>query len=132
MMRKFERSKPYVEVGGIGQSGHGRKTLIAAITNVLAKRGLARAQSYDDVAGTHTGRGITIIREEVEYETASRHYRHTDFSQFPDDYAQHLVLGSTSPSGFILVVSAVDGVSSHCVDLLSLARQLGVSSVVIF
>ncbi|MCB2287855.1 50S ribosome-binding GTPase, partial [Clostridium algidicarnis] len=107
---KFERSKPHVNIGTIGHVDHGKTTLTAAITSVLANRGFAEAFKYDqiDKAPEEKERGITINTSHVEYETEKRHYAHVDCPGHAD-YVKNMITGAAQMDGAILVVSAADG-----------------------
>ena len=107
---KFERSKPHVNIGTIGHVDHGKTTLTAAITTVLAKKGFAQAQDYGsiDKAPEERARGITINTSHVEYETDNRHYAHVDCPGHAD-YVKNMITGAAQMDGAILVVSAADG-----------------------
>jgi elongation factor Tu len=129
----FDRSKPHVNVGTIGHVDHGKTTLTAAITSVLAKKGGAEAKKYDeiDAAPEEKARGITINTAHVEYETASRHYAHVDCPGHAD-YIKNMITGAAQMDGAILVVSAVDGPMPQTREHILLARQVGVPSIVVF
>mgnify|MGYP003343646833 CR=1 FL=1 len=107
---KFERNKPHVNVGTIGHVDHGKTTLTAAITTVLAKKGMAQARAYDSIdnAPEERERGITIATAHVEYETENRHYAHVDCPGHAD-YVKNMITGAAQMDGAILVVSAADG-----------------------
>ncbi|MBO0530676.1 elongation factor Tu, partial [Clostridium botulinum] len=107
---KFERSKPHVNIGTIGHVDHGKTTLTAAITTVLAQKGGASATKYDEIdkAPEEKERGITINTSHVEYETANRHYAHVDCPGHAD-YVKNMITGAAQMDGAILVVSAADG-----------------------
>ena len=107
---KFDRSKTHVNIGTIGHVDHGKTTLTAAITNVLAKAGMAQAQAYDQIDGApeEKERGITINTAHVEYETENRHYAHVDCPGHAD-YVKNMITGAAQMDGAILVVSAADG-----------------------
>ena len=107
---KFERNKPHVNVGTIGHVDHGKTTLTAAITSVLAKKGMAQARAYDsiDAAPEEKERGITISTAHVEYESEKRHYAHVDCPGHAD-YVKNMITGAAQMDGAILVVSAADG-----------------------
>ena len=108
---KFDRSKPHVNIGTIGHVDHGKTTLTAAITMVLASKGLAEQMRYDqiDKAPEEKARGITINTSHVEYQTASRHYAHVDCPGHAD-YVKNMITGAAQMDGAILVVAATDGV----------------------
>jgi elongation factor Tu len=130
---KFERKKPHVNVGTIGHVDHGKTTLTAAITMVLAKRGLAKERSYDSIdnAPEERERGITINTAHVEYETEKRHYAHVDCPGHAD-YVKNMVTGAAQMDGAILVVSAADGPMPQTREHILLARQVGVPRMVVF
>jgi elongation factor Tu len=130
---KFERSKPHVNIGTIGHVDHGKTSLTAAITNVLAKAGGAKAMSYAaiDSAPEEKERGITINTAHVEYETSERHYAHVDCPGHAD-YIKNMITGAAQMDGAILVVSAADGPMPQTREHILLARQVGVPSIVVF
>ncbi len=130
---KFERNKPHVNVGTIGHVDHGKTTLTAAITTVLAKKGMAQARAYDsiDAAPEEKERGITISTAHVEYESEKRHYAHVDCPGHAD-YVKNMITGAAQMDGAILVVSAADGPMPQTREHILLARQVGVPSVVVF
>ena len=130
---KFERSKPHVNIGTIGHVDHGKTTLTAAITTVLAEKGMAEARKYDqiDAAPEEKERGITINTAHVEYQTNSRHYAHVDCPGHAD-YVKNMITGAAQMDGAILVVSAADGPMPQTREHILLARQVGVPSVVVF
>ena len=130
---KFARTKPHVNVGTIGHVDHGKTTLTAAITIVLAKSGGATAKKYDeiDAAPEEKARGITINTAHVEYETANRHYAHVDCPGHAD-YVKNMITGAAQMDGGILVVSAADGPMPQTREHILLARQVGVPALVIF
>jgi elongation factor Tu len=130
---KFERSKPHVNIGTIGHVDHGKTTLTAAITTVLAKAGGAAAMGYDmiDKAPEEKERGITISTSHVEYETANRHYAHVDCPGHAD-YVKNMITGAAQMDGAILVVSAADGPMPQTREHILLARQVGVPAIVVF
>ncbi|MDQ6625411.1 MAG: elongation factor Tu [Verrucomicrobiota bacterium] len=130
---KFERSKPHVNVGTIGHVDHGKTTLTAAITTVLAKKGFAQARAYDsiDAAPEEKERGITISTAHVEYQSDKRHYAHVDCPGHAD-YVKNMITGAAQMDGAILVVSAADGPMPQTREHILLARQVGVPSVVVF
>ena len=130
---KFERNKPHVNVGTIGHVDHGKTTLTAAITKVLAKTGGAVFMAYDqiDKAPEERARGITIATAHVEYATANRHYAHVDCPGHAD-YVKNMITGAAQMDGAILVVSAADGPMPQTREHILLAKQVGVPSLVVF
>jgi len=130
---KYDRSKPHMNIGTLGHVDHGKTTLTAAITYVLAKSGLAEAQAYDaiDGASEEKERGITISTSHVEYETANRHYAHIDAPGHAD-YVKNMITGAAQMDGAILVVSAADGPMPQTREHILLARQVGVPYFVVF
>ena len=130
---KFDRSKPHVNVGTIGHVDHGKTTLTAAITTVLAKSGQAEARAYDQIDGApeERERGITISTAHVEYETDARHYAHVDCPGHAD-YVKNMITGAAQMDGAILVVSAADGPMPQTREHILLSRQVGVPSIVVF
>ena len=132
---KFDRSKPHVNVGTIGHVDHGKTTLTAAITKVLAEKGSGgiEAVSFDaiDKAPEERERGITIATAHVEYETENRHYAHVDCPGHAD-YIKNMITGAAQMDGAILVVSAADGPMPQTREHILLARQVGVPSIVVF
>ena len=130
---KFERSKPHVNIGTIGHVDHGKTTLTAAITTVLAKAGGAEARGYDqiDAAPEEKERGITISTAHVEYETETRHYAHVDCPGHAD-YVKNMITGAAQMDGGILVVSAADGPMPQTREHILLSRQVGVPYIVVF
>ena len=130
---KFDRSKPHVNIGTIGHVDHGKTSLTAAITNVLAKTGKAQAKAYADIdaAPEEKARGITINTAHVEYETDARHYAHVDCPGHAD-YIKNMITGAAQMDGAILVVSAADGPMPQTREHILLARQVGVPSIVVF
>jgi elongation factor Tu len=130
---KFERNKPHCNIGTIGHVDHGKTTLTAAITMVLAKAGGAKAMSYADIdaAPEEKARGITINTAHVEYETAARHYAHVDCPGHAD-YVKNMITGAAQMDGAILVVSAADGPMPQTREHILLARQVGVPALVVF
>ena len=130
---KFDRSKPHMNIGTIGHVDHGKTTLTAAITTVLAKKGGATAQAYDQIdnAPEERERGITISTAHVEYETDRRHYAHVDCPGHAD-YVKNMITGAAQMDGAILVVSAADGPMPQTREHILLARQVGVPAVVVF
>jgi elongation factor Tu len=129
----FERTKPHLNVGTIGHVDHGKTTLTAAITNVLAESGFAEKKDYDsiDAAPEEKERGITINTAHVEYETANRHYAHVDCPGHAD-YVKNMVTGAAQMDGAILVVAATDGPMPQTREHILLARQVGVPNIVVF
>ncbi|MGA1582450.1 MAG: elongation factor Tu [Saprospiraceae bacterium] len=129
----FARTKPHVNIGTIGHVDHGKTTLTAAITNVLASQGLAEKKDYDsiDAAPEEKARGITINTAHVEYETANRHYAHVDCPGHAD-YVKNMVTGAAQMDGAILVVAATDGPMPQTREHILLARQVGVPKIVVF
>ena len=130
---KFERNKPHVNIGTIGHVDHGKTTLTAAITKVLAMGGAAEYQAYDsiDKAPEEKERGITINTAHVEYETENRHYAHVDCPGHAD-YVKNMITGAAQMDGAILVVSSADGPMPQTREHILLARQVGVPSIVVF
>ncbi len=130
---KFERSKPHCNIGTIGHVDHGKTTLTAAITSVLAKKGLAQARAYDQIdnAPEERARGITINTTHVEYQTENRHYAHMDCPGHAD-YVKNMITGAAQMDGAILVVSAADGPMPQTKEHILLARQVGVPAIVVF
>ncbi len=130
---KFERNKPHVNIGTIGHVDHGKTSLTAAITKVLAETGQAEYKAYDQIDGTpeERARGITISTAHVEYETAARHYAHVDCPGHAD-YVKNMITGAAQMDGAILVVSAADGPMPQTREHILLARQVGVPSIVVF
>jgi len=131
--QKFERTKPHVNIGTIGHVDHGKTTLTAAITMVLAQAGHAQAMKYDEIdkAPEEKARGITINTSHVEYETDSRHYAHVDCPGHAD-YVKNMITGAAQMDGAILLVSAPDGPMPQTREHILLARQVGVPSMVVF
>ena len=129
----FQRTKPHVNVGTIGHVDHGKTTLTAAITSVLAEKGFAQAKKYDeiDAAPEEKARGITINTAHVEYETENRHYAHVDCPGHAD-YVKNMITGAAQMDGGILVVSAADGPMPQTREHILLARQVGVPALVVF
>jgi elongation factor Tu len=129
---KFERKKPHVNIGTIGHVDHGKTTLTAAITNVLAKKGMAKAQAYDQIDGApeERERGITINTAHVEYETDKRHYAHVDCPGHAD-YVKNMITGAAQMDGAILVVAATDGPMAQTKEHILLAKQVGVPALVV-
>jgi elongation factor Tu len=129
----FERKKPHVNVGTIGHVDHGKTTLTAAITTVLAKKGFAQARGFDQIdnAPEEKARGITISTSHVEYESDKRHYAHIDCPGHAD-YVKNMITGAAQMDGAILVVSAVDGAMPQTREHIILAREVGVPALVVF
>ncbi|MFK8055895.1 MAG: elongation factor Tu [Saprospiraceae bacterium] len=129
----FERNKPHLNIGTIGHVDHGKTTLTAAITKVLADQGLAEKQDYDniDAAPEEKERGITINTAHVEYETENRHYAHVDCPGHAD-YVKNMVTGAAQMDGAILVVAATDGPMPQTREHILLCRQVGVPNLVVF
>ncbi|MEW5692988.1 MAG: elongation factor Tu [Candidatus Hydrogenedentota bacterium] len=135
---KFERTKPHVNVGTIGHVDHGKTTLTAAMTRVLARQGLAKEVSYDEVAKASEKQGrrdetkiLTIAISHVEYQSANRHYAHIDCPGHAD-YVKNMITGAAQMDGAILVVSAADGPMPQTREHILLARQVGVPYIVVF
>jgi elongation factor Tu len=130
---KFARTKPHCNIGTIGHVDHGKTTLTAAITSVLAKTGGATARTYDsiDAAPEEKARGITINTAHVEYETSKRHYAHVDCPGHAD-YVKNMITGAAQMDGAILVVSAADGPMPQTREHIVLARQVGVPALVVY
>jgi len=133
MAEKFERTKPHVNVGTIGHVDHGKTTLTAAITTVLAKEGKAQAKKFNEIdnAPEERERGITIATSHCEYETDKRHYAHVDCPGHAD-YVKNMITGAAQMDGAILVVSAADGPMPQTREHILLARQVGVPKIVVF
>ncbi|MCU7692980.1 elongation factor Tu [Haoranjiania flava] len=129
----FKRDKPHVNIGTIGHVDHGKTTLTAAITTVLAKQGLSEIRKYDDIDGApeEKERGITINTAHVEYQTANRHYAHVDCPGHAD-YVKNMITGAAQMDGAILVVAATDGPMPQTKEHILLARQVGVPRIVVF
>jgi elongation factor Tu len=129
----FDRSKPHVNIGTIGHVDHGKTTLTAAITTVLASKGLSQLRSFDSIdnAPEEKERGITINTSHVEYETANRHYAHVDCPGHAD-YVKNMVTGAAQMDGAILVVAATDGPMPQTREHILLGRQVGVPRIVVF
>ncbi|KER11163.1 MAG: elongation factor Tu, partial [[Candidatus Thermochlorobacteriaceae] bacterium GBChlB] len=129
----FKRDKPHVNIGTIGHVDHGKTTLTAAITKVLAERGMAQAMAYDqiDKAPEEKARGITISTAHVEYETTNRHYAHIDCPGHAD-YIKNMITGAAQMDGAILVVAATDGPMPQTREHILLARQVNVPAIVVF
>jgi len=130
---KFDRSKPHLNIGTIGHVDHGKTTLTAAITSVLASKGLAETRSFDSIdnAPEEKERGITINTAHVEYATEKRHYAHVDCPGHAD-YVKNMVTGAAQMDGAILVVAATDGPMPQTREHILLARQVGVPKIVVF
>ncbi len=133
MAEQFDRSKPHVNVGTIGHVDHGKTTLTAAITAVLAEKGMAKKRDYADIdnAPEERERGITIATSHQEYETDNRHYAHVDCPGHAD-YVKNMITGAAQMDGAILVVSATDGVMPQTSEHILLAKQVGVPAIVVF
>src|SRR6056297_20415 len=131
--KKFERTKPHVNIGTIGHVDHGKTTLTAAITTVLANYGGAEVRAFDSIdnAPEEKERGVTIATSHVEYQTEKRHYAHVDCPGHAD-YVKNMITGAAQMDGAILVVSAVDGPMPQTREHILLARQVGVPSIVVF
>ena len=129
----YVRTKPHVNIGTIGHVDHGKTTLTAAITTVLAEKGLAKAEDYSqiDAAPEEKERGITINTAHVEYETENRHYAHMDAPGHAD-YIKNMITGAAQMDGAILVVAATDGPMPQTREHILLARQVGVNYIVVF
>jgi len=130
---KFERTKPHVNIGTIGHVDHGKTTLTAAITQILSRRGLAQAKTYDEIdnAPEEKARGLTINVHHAEYETVNRHYAHVDCPGHAD-YVKNMVTGAAQMDGAILVVSAADGPMPQTREHVLLARQVNVPFLVVY
>ena len=130
---KFQRTKPHVNIGTIGHVDHGKTTLVAAITNILSRQGLAKAKTYDEIdnAPEEKARGLTINVHHAEYETANRHYAHVDCPGHAD-YIKNMITGAAQMDGAILVVSAADGPMPQTREHVLLARQVNVPYLVVF
>src|SRR2546423_5456684 len=131
--KKFERTKPHVNVGTIGHIDHGKTTLTAAITKTLSLKGQAEFRAFDSIdnAPEEKERGITISIAHVEYETATRHYAHVDCPGHAD-YIKNMITGAAQMDGAILVVSAADGPMPQTREHILLARQVGVPAIVVY
>ena len=129
----FKRDRPHINVGTIGHVDHGKTTLTAAITSVLAKKGMAEVRAYDSIdnAPEEKERGITINTAHVEYQSDKRHYAHVDCPGHAD-YVKNMITGAAQMDGAILVVSAADGPMPQTREHILLARQVGVPAVVVF
>ena len=130
---KFERTKPHINIGTIGHVDHGKTTLVAAITQILSKQGLAQAKSYEEIdnAPEEKARGLTINVHHAEYETDTRHYAHVDCPGHAD-YIKNMITGAAQMDGAILVVSAADGPMPQTREHVLLARQVNVPYLVVF
>lgn len=130
---KFQRTKPHVNIGTIGHVDHGKTTLTAAITGVLAQKGFAEMKDYDNIdnAPEEKARGITINTSHVEYETEKRHYAHVDCPGHAD-YVKNMITGAAQMDGAILVVAATDGPMPQTREHILLSRQVGVPAIVVF
>lgn len=133
MAEMFKRTKPHVNIGTIGHVDHGKTTLTAAITNVLAKKGMATARKFDEIdnAPEEKERGITIATSHQEYETAKRHYAHVDCPGHAD-YVKNMITGAAQMDGAILVVAATDGPMPQTREHILLANQIGVPAIVVY
>src|SRR3982751_626408 len=133
MAGTFTRNKPHVNIGTIGHVDHGKTTLTAAITTVLAKKGLAEAKKYEDIdnAPEEKARGVTINISHQEYETEKRHYAHIDAPGHAD-YIKNMITGAAQMDGAILVVSAPDGPMPQTREHILLAYQVGVPAIVVY
>lgn len=133
MAEKFERKKPHINVGTIGHVDHGKTTLTAAITTVLAKKGMAQARKFEDIdnAPEEKERGITIATSHQEYESEKRHYAHVDCPGHAD-YVKNMITGAAQMDAAILVVSAADGPMPQTREHILLAKQVGVPSIVVY
>ena len=129
----YERTKPHVNIGTIGHVDHGKTTLTAAITSVLARRGFALAKSYEQIDSTEEERrrGVTILASHVEFETEARHYGHVDCPGHAD-FVKNMIVGAAQMDGAILLVSAADGPMPQTREHILLARQVGVPALVVF
>src|ERR1700736_5220940 len=129
----FKRGMPHVNVGMLGHVGQGKTTLTAAITSVLAKKGMAEVRAYDsiEIAPEEKERGITINTAHVEYQSDKRHYAHVDCPGHAD-YVKNMITGAAQMDGAILVVSAADGPMPQTREHILLARQVGVPAMVVF
>ena len=130
---KFDRSKPHVNIGTIGHVDHGKTTTTAAITSVLAKKGLAKFEDYSNIdkAPEERERGITINTAHIEYNTESRHYAHVDCPGHAD-YVKNMITGAAQMDGAILVIAATDGPMAQTREHILLSRQVGVPRMVVF
>lgn len=131
--KKYERTKPHLNIGTIGHVDHGKTTLTAAITQVLAKKGFSKALKYDEIdnAPEEKARGLTIAISHVEYETEKRHYAHIDCPGHAD-YVKNMITGAAQMDGAILVVSAPDGPMPQTREHVLLARQVNIPAIVVF
>ncbi len=131
--KKFERTKPHVNIGTIGHVDHGKTTTTAAIATVLSKKGMAEAKKYEDIdnAPEEKARGVTINISHIEYETEKRHYAHIDAPGHAD-YIKNMITGAAQMDGAILVVSAPDGPMPQTREHILLARQVGVPAIVVY
>lgn len=129
----FKRTKPHINIGTIGHVDHGKTTLTSVITKILSKYNFAKAYNYRDIdsAPEEKSRGITINTAHVEYETESRHYAHIDCPGHAD-YIKNMITGAAQMEGAILLISAVDGPMPQTKEHLLLAKQIGVSNLVVF
>jgi len=132
-VKKYERTKPHINIGTIGHVDHGKTTLTAAIATVLSKKGMATAKKYEDIdnAPEEKARGVTINISHIEYETTKRHYAHIDAPGHAD-YIKNMITGAAQMDGAILVVSAPDGPMPQTREHILLARQVGVPAIVVF
>src|SRR5882672_3949977 len=132
-MATYQRTKPHVNIGTIGHVDHGKTTTTAAITTVLAKKGMATAKKYEDIdnAPEERARGVTINISHQEYETEKRHYAHIDAPGHAD-YIKNMITGAAQMDGAILVVSAADGPMPQTREHVLLAKQVGVPSILVF
>src|SRR6185369_4605441 len=132
-MATYQRTKPHVNIGTIGHVDHGKTTLTAAITHVLAKKGLAEAKSYAQIDNSpeEKARGITINITHMEYETAKRHYAHIDAPGHAD-YIKNMITGAAQLDGAILVVAATDGPMPQTREHILLAKQVNVPKIICF
>ena len=130
---KFQRTKPHINIGTIGHVDHGKTTLVAAVTNLLSRQGLAQAKSYEEIdnAPEEKARGLTINVHHAEYETSNRHYAHVDCPGHAD-YIKNMITGAAQMDGAILVVSAADGPMPQTREHVLLARQVNVPYLVVF
>ena len=133
LLSTYVRNKPHVNIGTIGHVDHGKTTLTAAITKILAEQGKAKAMAYEDIdkSPEERARGITINATHVEYETDKRHYAHVDCPGHAD-YVKNMITGAAQMDGAILVVSAADGPMPQTREHILLARQVGVPALVVF
>src|SRR5579863_1999451 len=131
--KKFERTKPHLNIGTIGHIDHGKTTLTAAITKVLSEKGLAEFKAFDqiDKAPEEKARGITISITHVEYETEKRHYAHIDCPGH-QDYIKNMITGASQMDAVILVVSAADGVQVQTREHVILAKEIGIPYMIVF